>query len=215
MSRPFHMRWQLVNLMAQTLGHRTYLEIGCRGVKVGECFNKVLIHTMKHGVDPQPMEHEEYPGDNVVLHEMTSDQFFTTMLRQLTFDTIFIDGLHTSAQVMKDVRNSLLRLNDGGAIICHDCNPRHSHMQRTGRNGTCWQAIVELRCTALDVDVCVINADQGLAVIRKRDELRTVPALQITNKDWRSWLWFKKNREHALNLQSVQQFNTWFWNQGR
>ena len=64
---------------------------------------------------------------------MTSDEFFD-FLRTNEFDrkydVIFIDGLHKSYQVKKDILNSLQFLNPKGYIVLHDCNPPTSWMAR-------------------------------------------------------------------------------------
>ena len=39
------------------------------------------------------------------------------------FDCIFIDGLHTFEQSLKDFYNAWEVLNKGGAVVFHDTNP--------------------------------------------------------------------------------------------
>lgn len=39
------------------------------------------------------------------------------------FDLVFIDGLHHSDQVLKDINNSLSFLEPNGVIMCHDILP--------------------------------------------------------------------------------------------
>jgi len=48
---------------------------------------------------------------------------------KLTFDLIFIDGLHNAAQVERAIGNSLKVLHKGGTILVHDCNPTSAEQQ--------------------------------------------------------------------------------------
>ena len=52
---------------------------------------------------------------------MTSDAFF--LQNKQLFDLIFIDGLHHSHQVLRDINNALRWLSPSGTIVLHDCNP--------------------------------------------------------------------------------------------
>ena len=100
----------------------------------------------------------------------TSDQFFAQ--NNDSFDCIFIDGLHTYAQVKKDINNSLKCLNKNGIILLHDCLPNNFYAQATPRcqwtwNGDVWKAIVECR-TNKNLDVYTCYADFGIGVIFNR-----------------------------------------------
>ena len=53
---------------------------------------------------------------------MTSDDFFRDNKEK--FDLIFIDGLHETNQVDRDIENSLKFINKGGTILLHDCLPK-------------------------------------------------------------------------------------------
>jgi hypothetical protein len=53
---------------------------------------------------------------------MTSDDFFKTNLDSL-FDTIFIDGMHQSEYVIRDINNSIQQLNNNGKIFIDDILP--------------------------------------------------------------------------------------------
>ena len=56
---------------------------------------------------------------------MTSDNYFFNNKNNL-FDLIFLDGLHTYEQTIKDIFNSLKTLKKNGVIIVHDCLPKKS-----------------------------------------------------------------------------------------
>ena len=137
--------------------YKSYLEIGCFD---NELFDFVNCEK-KIGVDP-------VVGGNI---RKTSDDYFKDCNEK--FDCIFIDGLHTYTQVIKDIVNSLNVLNPNGIILLHDCLPNNFYAQAIPRcqynwNGDVWRAIVECR-TKKDLDTYTCYADQGIGVIFKRE----------------------------------------------
>jgi hypothetical protein len=134
----------------------SYLEIGC---DLDENFSKINLLD-KIGVDPKS-------GGT---HRMTSDQFF--LQNDKKFDLIYIDGLHTYEQAIKDINNSIKFLNQKGLIVIHDCLPKKIWNQIVPRmhghwNGDVWKAIVEVR-TWKNFETFTIIADHGLAVIQQK-----------------------------------------------
>lgn len=153
-------RWDIINHFIKKYSYSTYLEIGCQK---DTAFNKVEIKN-RIGVDP-------IQGGT---HRMTSDEFFSMNKKgeKLTFDIIFVDGLHHSEQVYKDILNGLEILNKNGTIICHDMNPTSKLMQTVPRisrewTGDCWRAWMQLRTSRADLEMRVIDTDYGCGVIRK------------------------------------------------
>ena len=137
--------------------YNSYLEIGC---DQDENFSQISIKN-KIGVDPKS-------GGT---HRMTSDTFFLNNTQ--TYDLIYIDGLHTYEQTIKDIKNSLKYLNQNGTIVLHDCLPKKIWNQIVPRmyghwNGDVWKAIVEAR-TWKNINTFTIIADHGLGVIQKKD----------------------------------------------
>ena len=137
--------------------YNSYLEIGC---DQDENFSQISIKN-KIGVDPKS-------GGT---HRMTSDTFFLNNTQ--TYDLIYIDGLHTYEQTIKDIKNSLKYLNQNGTIVLHDCLPKKIWNQIVTRmhghwNGDVWKAIVEAR-TWKNINTFTIIADHGLGVIQKKD----------------------------------------------
>ena len=101
---------------------------------------------------------------------MTSDEFFSN--NKIFFDIIFLDGLHTYEQTIKDIDNSLKFLNNEGVILIHDCLPKKIWNQIVPRiyghwNGDVWKAIVHSR-TYDDTDTYTCKADHGVGVVFKR-----------------------------------------------
>ena len=150
-------RIELIEYVIKKNNYNSYLEIGCYDNRI---FEKIKTKT-KIGVDP--VSGGTFRG--------TSDNFFKQ--NNLTFDCIFIDGLHEYKQVRRDVLNSIKFLSKNGIIILHDCLPETISRQRVPRtryswNGDVWKAIVEAR-TWKDVDTYTVVADQGLGIIKKRN----------------------------------------------
>ena len=101
---------------------------------------------------------------------MTSDEFFKN--NKLFFDLIFLDGLHTYEQTIKDIDNSLNHLKKNGLIVIHDCLPKKIWNQIVPRmyghwNGDVWKAIVHAR-TYENVDTYTCIADHGLGIVLNR-----------------------------------------------
>jgi hypothetical protein len=86
-------------------------------VEYGECFNSVHFLD-KTGVDPDP---KFKPGIGQ-LFKLTSDQFFETKGERI-FDVIFIDGMHQSEYILRDINNSIRFLAEDGFIFIDDILP--------------------------------------------------------------------------------------------
>ena len=187
-------RTQIINALIEKYNYKSCLEIGVnngvnfRGV---DCKEKI-------GVDPAPTPE----GEAYTTHKMTSDDYFLTNTRK--FDIIFVDGLHHSDQVYKDIKNSLKHLNKGGVIVCHDMSPVEEIHQRVPRettiwNGDCWKAFVQLR-TESNLEMFVVNTDWGCGVIREGNQTKLQLREELTYEN------LEINRKKWLNLISVEDF---------
>jgi hypothetical protein len=194
-------RFDIINHLIKKLRieNPRYLEIG---VLNGENIRNINA-TYKDGVDPG-IEGYMVPEVN---YPMTSDAFFDLIKdRDVKYDIIFIDGLHHSYQVTKDIENSLRHLNTNGYIILHDCNPVSFESQKVPRevivwNGDVWKSIVNLRLQRSDLVIRVVDTDFGIGIISpgkmERYEMDT---------DDISWEFFQQNKKEILNLISVEEF---------
>lgn len=100
-------------------GEPRYLEIG---VSQGVTFH-ALKATSRVAVDPEfafPIPSEPEPG--VEYHLQTSDDFFADY-RGAKFDVIYLDGLHTFEQTLRDTLNAILFIKDKGIIVIDDVVP--------------------------------------------------------------------------------------------
>jgi SAM-dependent methyltransferase len=192
-------RYDLINAAISKFGYKNYLEIGCFK---DTTFNRVVCDK-KVGVDP-------VIGGNV---RMTSDDFFAQNKEK--FDCIFIDGLHHYAQVLKDIKNAIDCLADGGTIFIDDCLPLKYEYQTVPPshlvwNGDVWKAIVEARTwDNVETAVCLIDHGQGIIKKRKNSDklnLNTVDFLGLKYPDladnyskWLNTIAFEKALEFAKN----------------
>jgi len=212
---------------------KRYLEIG---VREGECFLRIRACN-KIAVDPQILisfkKKRKYIFRNLYnifnkYAAVTSDVYFEyakNYLKMNKLDVVFIDGLHTYEQSLKDVQNALENITDDGIIIMHDCNPQSEaaahpasstqegeHQKVPGFagdwNGDVWKTIVHLRSQRKDLDVFVLDCDQGLGFITKRKPLNILNYNQeeircLTYKD------LERDRVRMLNLQPIDYLNSY------
>lgn len=193
-------RYDLINHLIKNNGFKRYLEIG---VFKGDNIGKIDIDH-KDGVDPGA----EGEFSDFTNYAMTSDDYFESISDDVKYDIIFIDGLHHSDQVDKDIENSLKHLNEGGYILLHDCNPPLEDMQRVPRetdfwNGDVWKSVVRLRCTDPNLEINVVDTDWGVGVVRRGSQ-ELYSKVQLS--DCLEWNYFDNNRDELLNIISVDEF---------
>jgi hypothetical protein len=116
------LRSEVLNKILELYSRPTYLEIG---VDSGTTFFAISAFK-KIAVDPAfkfrvPQSTEL--SDNVVFHSMPSDQFFATASRDQLFDLVFIDGLHTFEQTLRDFVNATYFIKPNGVIVIDDVIP--------------------------------------------------------------------------------------------
>jgi hypothetical protein len=170
-------RTSVINYLISLIDGQHYLEIGVRDPRKN--FDRIQC-PHKLSVDPG-IEFKDNPVD----YKMTSDLFFKNLKNNaldlspnIKFDVIFIDGLHISNQVERDILNSISFLNDDGFIVLHDCNPptefhqreQHDFMNSPARsfwNGTTWKAFYKFRHRHDLFSIC-FDTDWGVGVISKK-----------------------------------------------
>ncbi|MEZ0471430.1 class I SAM-dependent methyltransferase [Luteimonas salinilitoris] len=100
-----------------------YLEIG---VNRGETFHDVIAHE-KVAVDPKflfDVDRARTTVQGATYHEVTSDEYFGSIVRpEERFDVIYLDGLHTSEQTLRDFMSAILFLREDGVILIDDVRP--------------------------------------------------------------------------------------------
>ncbi len=206
-------RHDVINFLSGKINAQYYLEIGVRNPD--DNFNLVNIKN-KYSVDPG-FEFESNPVD----FKITSDEFFLqlnenklSILNDIKFDIIFIDGLHLAYQVEKDILNSIQFLSEDGFIVMHDCNPPTEYHARETYdfvnspadgfwNGTTWKAFVKARTIYYS---CCIDSDWGVGILSKKN--RTCFSILPNNENaYFDFNIFSENRKEQLNLLSFDVFS--------
>jgi hypothetical protein len=100
---------------------RRYLEIG---VEAGTTFH-TLRAAKKVAVDPIFRFNVPEPRltSSVEYQEVTSDEYFGALSRDEKFDVIYVDGLHTVEQTLRDLLNAVEHLDSDGVIVVDDVIP--------------------------------------------------------------------------------------------
>jgi hypothetical protein len=122
---------ELINRMIQLRNFKgRYLEVG---VENGLTFEAIQLRH-KVGVDPHPRFRVTHLTPWVKFHKLTSDVFFD--LNKQSFDIVYLDGLHTAEQTLRDLHSALKKLNRGGAIIIDDTVPNDQYSALPDQNET-------------------------------------------------------------------------------
>lgn len=208
-------RTAIINYLLTLVQGDNYLEIGVRDPKKN--FTEILCKN-KYSVDPG-IEFENNPVD----FKMDSDTFFKHLSQgdlsissDIKFDIIFIDGLHRSFQVEKDILNSLDYISNDGFIIVHDCNPASEFHQRenynyrnspagTFWNGTTWKAFYKFRHQHGLYSIC-FDTDWGVGVFSKKKHLQFNNIKTSLANPYFEYSIFNSNKKIHLNLTD---FNAW------
>ena len=186
-------RSDIINKLISIKKYNSFLEIGC---DKNSNFSNISV-SKKIGVDP----------NSGGTHKMTSDEFFQTNIE--SFDLVFIDGLHETSQVDRDIDNSLKFLNKNGLILLHDCLPKKIWHQVVPCiypkwNGDVWKSIVKSR-TREDINTYTIIADHGIGLIIKEKNKNILNLGQEKLKKLKFKDYFNNHNEF-MNLISVEKF---------
>jgi len=221
-------RLSIIKTLMQQKKLRNYLEIG---VNNGHVFFRVSS-TFKLAVDPEfTFDNARKIGKIFVnpynifnrYFSKTSDAFFAEdapqVLSQKKVQLALVDGLHEYAFALRDVENTLQYLTDDGVIIMHDCNPQTKEEAGTleewrvrGKgqwNGDVWKAVLHLRSTRNDINVFVLDCDQGLGIVTKRKPENTLGFTQQQIMAL-SYEQLNDNRKAWLNLKPAAYFYEYF-----
>lgn len=206
-------RINILNELIKKHGFTKFCEIG---TQAGHCLNGVNCE-IKVGVDP-----DRSSAANIFL---TSDEYFkqnkeidfvveypdrTGFKVPKKFNIYWIDGLHHSDTVYRDILNAFDALEEGGFVCCHDMLPTNYHMteipltDQDSWTGDCYKAFVKLRTERDDIQFTVVDTDWGCAILRKGSS----ELLKISEPI--EYEGFVKNRNHWMNVISVAEFKQKF-----
>jgi hypothetical protein len=191
-------RTDIINILIQKYDYKSYLEVGTQDPTSN--FDKIDVEH-KVSIDPLPRGEVTFVG--------TSDEYFNSITEDVKYDIIFIDGLHHSDQVLKDIENSLNHLSKNGTIVCHDSLPSTEKMQERDDHGgewtgDVWKAIAELRVERIDLDIKVVDTDYGCGIIRRGTNIP-----YETQQDYLTYSHYSINKNRMLNVISPEQFIQW------
>lgn len=114
------LRSEVINRLLALFDRPSYLEIG---VNTGETFQAVQA---EHKVAVDPVFAFDWRAHavakKVMFHEVTSDAYFSVS-SDVVFDVIYLDGLHTFEQTLRDLMNAVAVLRPGGCIVIDDVLP--------------------------------------------------------------------------------------------
>ena len=228
---------EINQLFVDEIKAKTYLEIG---YERGGTWLRIACHT-KYAVDPRP--HNKAYWKHKLHHIgqrktrffcMTSDEFFSgshNLLTKKPLDVVYIDGLHTFEQSLRDFLNSMEYLSKGGVILLDDCNPvsdtiatpgvsiedakrivdsgyaagKLSHQWDGRWCGDVWKTVDYLRGNCPSINVSVLDTDTGLGVVSvKKNQKFVKPTASITPYKALSYQHLENNRKSLLNLQPIQ-----------
>ncbi len=199
-------RFEIINTFIKNNNFKNYLEIGVfRGQNIRE-----IIAEHKDGVDPTTELGKTIPEIN---YPVTSDEFFNLIKdHDIKYDIIFIDGLHHSDQVDKDIENALNHLVDNGIIVMHDCNPEKEEYTSVPRvtgiwHGDVYKSALRLR-QKYPHKFITVDTDCGCGVIFNGIEEDNQCSNVSLQEGEDSWDYFNQHRTKLLNLISVDEFKT-------
>jgi hypothetical protein len=117
------LRWQVVQAFLDMFDGARYLEIG---VSRGDTFHEVAAD-QKVAVDPAfrfDWEAEQKQRVGTRYFPVTSDEYFGAVVDpSQEFDVVYLDGLHTFEQTLRDLMNALEHLQPRGVIVIDDVRP--------------------------------------------------------------------------------------------
>lgn len=182
----------LLNFIANKIEAETYLEVGV--CNLDHNYNHIKVDE-KVGVDPDPLAKAPF--------ECNSDFFFAHIHQlietdSISFDLIFIDGLHHAEQVRKDILNAWKFLNDNGVLVLHDANPPSEATTCVPRGrqrewcGNVFQTILQIESPSF----FTADFDYGCTIIRKTHVPLRFHDMII------SWQDFDIHRKALLNLKT-------------
>lgn len=214
-------RWDIINHLIKKYNYKSYLEIG---YYKGWSFDQVKCGSI-HAVDPNPCKNQEQLTtpykvpilDNLgVIHKMTSDEYFELINKKeveekskITWDIIFIDGLHEAQQVLRDYQNAKKHLSKGGSIIFHDCNPPKYEHTTTGIDG-CWtgdvyKTILQIAANPHN-NFYTVDTDWGVGVYKDISVGMAVNYIPSMIRYTENWDLFDQDREDLLRLITPEEF---------
>lgn len=176
----------LLSAVHRRLRPRTYLEVG---VATGKSMALARSGTVALGVDPETGLAERLlyhsPENEPHLFCMTSDELFDQQVPDRVFnekhlDMVFLDGLHTFDQTLRDFINVEKYSHPDTVVFIHDCLPvapisAERERQTNFWIGDVWKLVPCLKAARPDLEIVTLRCPpSGLAMIRRLDRHSTI-----------------------------------------
>jgi len=143
---------------------KNYLEYG---VRTGDSIEVISKYVSKcYGVDMVPYSPK---NTNIEMHVMSTDEFSSVHLPNITFDFAFIDADHSSKQVIIDFDNIFKYINKGGYIFLHDTYPCLEEMITPYYCNDCYKSplLIKDKYLPTQYEILTFPLNPGVTVIRK------------------------------------------------
>ena len=194
----------IINFYVKKYSYSSYLEIGGQPEAGDRSTWSQIDLSTKDTVDPNVTVSKNKLMEGCQHFTMTSDEFFEKYKGEKKYDIIFIDGLHTHDQVVRDIEGSLACLSDNGTIILHDMLPPSRALEADNRTGKGWRAFADLRATRKDLTMFTIpppwGTEDGLGVIR-------IGSQELFDKKIEySYDFFVKNKVELMQIKTIKEF---------
>lgn len=214
-----------INALADINNAQSYLEIG---VAQGNTFLKVKV-PRKHAVDPKfRLDTEAAKSEHVSFYEMPFNEFFLHHAGQETkYDVIFLDGLHTFEQTLRDFCSTMRHSHDNTIWVIDDVFPsdmfsamrsekdtrkyRKLHGQESlDWHGDVYKVMFAIHDFFVNFSYKTINTDgnpQGVLIRRSRDSFEPFcnDLEQTSRMDYCAF----HDNQHVLNLDSEANVLQW------
>jgi hypothetical protein len=148
------------------------------------------------------------------------------------FDIVLVDPFHGYRESSRDLAAAFALLEDGGALVVHDCLPPNEaiacpEFKQGAWCGVTYKAFLDFVLPRRDLRYLTVDTDFGCGVIRKlksrlpgpfdpseilrwreaRERRRLIAAWRALGDDYAAaWRLFEPNRDELLNLISVEAF---------
>lgn len=200
-------RVELIQLAVDAVGGKDYLEIG---VETGKTILNIKSK-FRIGIDPDyKLDTEKYQSKELFLFKGTSDEYFKLHNKKID-GVVYVDGLHTYSQSLRDVNNSLGAMSERSIILIDDCLPRsygearpaesHEASKEGSWCGDVWKTIVHLRSKNDKVNVFTIEDGPGLAVVTRGTPMQSFSPINknFENAGYEYYLTYKSQ---LMNIKS-------------
>lgn len=210
---------EILNLLAEKINAKSYLEIGVRN----PANNLYKIRDSNPGIEVCGVDPDVSLKGLFGINTTASDDLFYNLNNPTTeiiegqpytskwlakWDLIFIDGLHHADQVKRDFENSLKCLNDGGFIVIHDTLPDKEEYTKVPRETKIWYGDVYKFAMKLseyaNINFLTVDTDCGCTVVWKG-----ICENNFGEDKEYSWQEYLDRRNIRLNIISVDQFKEW------